>query len=76
MFVALQDITFDMGPTLVFPKTHTTGAEYNPHAALKAGDTTLVPLTLAAGSVAVMDSRLVHCGGSNTATCGSTDSDG
>ncbi|EED86690.1 predicted protein [Thalassiosira pseudonana CCMP1335] len=76
-FIALQDVTLDMGPTVWLPGTHTREA----HAAFK--DTTpgadgtesakdaLIRTTpavlglLKKGSCAIYDSRLLHCGSAN-----------
>lgn len=79
-FVALQDITIDMGPTTWLPGTHTLEMheafqdETTPHAP---GVTTesrkdhllrtrpSVLGVLPKGSCGVYDSRLLHCGGAN-----------
>jgi len=77
-FVALHDVPPDLGPTEVFPGTHTAPAHvhsgYEPHGAdacpadgsqcLCATDSLRRALALHAGDVALMDARLVHRGGS------------
>jgi len=69
-FVALQDVTLDMGPTLFLPRTHTDAA----HAQFrdqKAGKDVLLQTTpsvcglLPKGSAAIFDSRLLHAGSAN-----------
>eukprot|EP01065_Artemidia_motanka_P011119 TRINITY_DN15983_c0_g1_i1.p2 TRINITY_DN15983_c0_g1~~TRINITY_DN15983_c0_g1_i1.p2 ORF type:complete len:352 (+),score=98.40 TRINITY_DN15983_c0_g1_i1:55-1110(+) len=71
-FAALCDVTADMGPTEVYPGSHTDLA----HSHCDGGETACpsdrstclrsapVPLTLAAGDVALMDARVLHRGGS------------
>jgi ectoine hydroxylase-related dioxygenase (phytanoyl-CoA dioxygenase family) len=70
-FVALQDVDADMGPTVFLPRTH-CGAEM--HAAFN-GDATKADFlrsreyrhaVLKKGDVALMDSRVLHCGGANS----------
>ena len=67
IFVALQDVATSMGPTCVWPATHTPGF----HAAVaERGPSVLarrphVALDLPAGGALLMDSRLWHCGGPN-----------
>lgn len=70
-FVALQDISIDMGPTTFLPRTHTAAA----HAAFDAstaardallGETPARVALLRAGDCALFDSRTLHCGGANT----------
>ena len=65
--IALQDITLKMGPLLVLPNTHRMPASSPDDmlAAVSAGRTAVVPLTLKAGCVAVLDRRLVRCVSSN-----------
>jgi Phytanoyl-CoA dioxygenase (PhyH) len=66
-FIALQDITVDMGPTVFLPRTHTTGS----HDQFKHDKETLLRTTphvmavLPKGSCAIFDSRLLHCGSAN-----------
>ena len=74
-FIALQDIRFDMGPTIWLPKTHTQEA----HDAFKDDDSSsgesrkdslikqnkIVTGILPKGSCAIFDSRLLHCGTAN-----------
>ena len=68
LFVALQDIEASMGPTLVWPRTHTPSF----HRALGEEGPLLLrsmpafALTLEAGDVVLIDSRLWHSGGANT----------
>ena len=70
-FIALQDVTADMGPTLVWPGTHTdyfcdflkprmcgpVDRYYAEHPPRA--------LTLRAGDAVLMDTRVMHCGGAN-----------
>lgn len=76
-FIALEDVTLDMGPMVWMPKTHTAEA----HAAFKgttafddSGDSMKDALIkkqpavlglLNKGSCAIFDSRCLHCGSSN-----------
>ena len=68
-FVALQDITVDMGPTTWMPGTHTLEAhelfqnEATKDALLEKGPAVLG--LLPKGSCGIFDSRLLHCGGAN-----------
>ena len=68
LFVALQDIEASMGPTLVWPRTHTPSF----HEALGEEGPLLLRsmpafgLTLDAGDAVLMDSRVWHSGGANT----------
>ncbi|CAK9019957.1 unnamed protein product [Durusdinium trenchii] len=68
-FLALQDVTYEMGPTHFWPGTNTPVAhrrfEDDP------GCLEAVPLAaplLQAGDLVMYDSRLLHCGGGNTST--------
>lgn len=69
-FVALQDVTYDMGPTHFWPGTNTTVAhrrfEGDPQGFLD----TLQPAAplLKAGDSVLYDSRLLHCGGANVSS--------
>ena len=69
VFVALQDINSQMGPTLFLPNTHTkTCHESHKNNATK--DDFLASCEyrsacLNKGDVAIMDSRLLHCGSQN-----------
>lgn len=76
-FVALQDITPDMGPTTWLPKTHTQemhqkfqdesvsgGGQKSPKDELLSTVPSVLG-TLPKGSCAIFDSRLLHCGGAN-----------
>lgn len=71
-FVALQDVTLDMGPTTWLPGTHTEAAhlqfqdESGPKDDLLRTTPNVVGL-LPKGSCALFDSRLLHCGGANNA---------
>ena len=72
VFIALQDISLDMGPTLVWPRTHSRDAcridpasAPWPCAAARARGRAPTPGTLRAGGALVMDSRLAHCGAAN-----------
>lgn len=76
-FIALQDVTLDMGPTVWLPRTHNKEA----HEAFKdsaqsegGGDSPKDNLiktqpavlgTFTKGSCAIFDSRLLHCGSAN-----------
>jgi len=68
-FVALQDITADMGPTTWMPGTHTLEAhqtfkdEQAKDEQLKRGPAVLG--LLPKGCCGIFDSRLLHCGGAN-----------
>jgi len=76
-FIALQDVTLDMGPTVWLPRTHnleaheafqdtivrTEGGESPKDALIK--KTPAVLGTLTKGSCAIFDSRLLHCGSAN-----------
>lgn len=76
-FIALQDITLDMGPTTWLPNTHTLamheqfqdetiaeGAAESPKDALLRTRPAVLG-TLPKGSCGLYDSRLLHCGGAN-----------
>eukprot|EP00746_Dinoflagellata_sp_MGD_P024212 gnl/MRDRNA2_/MRDRNA2_156774_c0_seq1.p1 gnl/MRDRNA2_/MRDRNA2_156774_c0~~gnl/MRDRNA2_/MRDRNA2_156774_c0_seq1.p1 ORF type:complete len:332 (-),score=58.33 gnl/MRDRNA2_/MRDRNA2_156774_c0_seq1:522-1484(-) len=70
VFIALQDVSIDMGPTLLLPRTHTesaystfVGSEKERHRLLQ--QVPLVAGTLKAGDVAVFDGRLLHAGTEN-----------
>ena len=68
-FVALQDVTTAMGPTVLWAGTHTAAA----HAAWEEdkagflGGARARVGALAKGDVLLFDSRLLHCGGENRA---------
>merc|ERR1712061_813804 len=77
-FLALQDVEASMGPTVVCPGTHRQEV-HDSFVELpldqRSSDSALdnhggVPVLLEKGSVLVMDSRLLHCGGANTAEDG------
>ena len=71
-FVALQDISLEMGPTTWMPGTHTLEAheifqnEATKDEQLSAGPAVLG--LLPKGSCGIFDSRLLHCGGANTSS--------
>jgi hypothetical protein len=70
-FVALQDITLDMGPTIFLPQTHTALAHDQFNGGEDAKDQLLSTCgyeyaTLSKGDAAVFDPRCLHCGGANT----------
>ncbi|KAL7561808.1 hypothetical protein ACA910_013344 [Epithemia clementina (nom. ined.)] len=71
-FIALQDITWDMGPTSWLPRTHTKEmhAIFQNNDLEKGKDWLLqnhpsVVGILPKGSCAIFDSRTLHCGGAN-----------
>merc|ERR1711920_711140 len=65
-FVALQDISLDMGPTLFLPGTHTRSAHevFMQQPEQFAGVEPAVAL-LSAGDAVLYDTVLLHCGGPN-----------
>jgi ectoine hydroxylase-related dioxygenase (phytanoyl-CoA dioxygenase family) len=69
-FLALQDVTMDMGPTTWLPETHTQPIhkqfqdESGPKDHLLATTPNVLGI-LPKGACAIFDSRLLHCGGSN-----------
>ena len=71
-FIALQDVTRAMGPTLVWRGTHTAAA----HVAWeeeRAGFLERCPAhvaLLSKGDMLLFDSRALHCGGENSAADG------
>jgi len=74
VFVALQDISSGMGPTVMYPGTHTPDFHQryfgNKSTASKQldclGGQKKIHLTMKKGEAVIMDSRLLHCGGANT----------
>ena len=78
-FVALQDITVDMGPTTWMPGTHTLEAhETFQNEATKDDQLAAGPAVLGLlpkGSCGIFDSRLLHCGGANTCSSSSESGD-
>jgi len=70
-FLALQDVDEAMGPTVFLPRTHTAPvhARFNDEAGkaevLKQSSQALG--VLGNGDLSLFDSRLLHCGGANTA---------
>jgi ectoine hydroxylase-related dioxygenase (phytanoyl-CoA dioxygenase family) len=68
-FVALQDVTIDMGPTTWLPRTHTAAvhSQFKDEARKDAllGTTPSKLGLLPKGSCGLYDSRLLHCGGAN-----------
>lgn len=73
-FVALQDVTADMGPTQLLPHTHTKEAHARFNSPDDGGRERMQLIrerpnhvgVLGAGDVNLIDSRLLHCGGANT----------
>ena len=66
--LSLQDICEDMGPTVFIPGTHTEDAYIR--RVYEANDSIISSSphtlsTLNSGDIAIYDSRLLHCGGSN-----------
>mmetsp|Transcript_1252 Transcript_1252/g.2304 ORF Transcript_1252/g.2304 Transcript_1252/m.2304 type:complete len:459 (+) Transcript_1252:254-1630(+) len=76
VFIALQDITSPMGPTIFLPKTNTAEAhaEYNdiPHRDAFLESSPSVAALLNAGDASLFDSRTMHCGGANDEVEGAT----
>jgi len=75
-FMALQDITIDMGPTTWIPKTHTVAAhsDFQDNSSENDAESKKDRLLrtqpsvlglLPKGSCGIFDSRLLHCGGAN-----------
>ena len=70
-FIALQDVTLDMGPTTWLPRTNTMDAHevFRGQSGKEKDDfinkTPAVLGTLSKGSAAVFDSRTLHCGTAN-----------
>jgi ectoine hydroxylase-related dioxygenase (phytanoyl-CoA dioxygenase family) len=76
-FVALQDISIDMGPTTWLPRTHTqemherfqdessSSSLTTPKDQLLSSQPSVLGI-FPKGSCAIFDSRLLHCGGANT----------
>ena len=68
-FIALQDVTLDMGPTTWLPRTHTKemhGAFQDPYHKDELMKTQPAVLgLLPKGSCGIFDSRLLHCGMAN-----------
>jgi len=74
-FIALQDVDFDMGPTLVWPATNTVEHhaalwEAGPKLSVVEADKSFhkahLEMIMAKGDVLIYDSRVMHCGGENT----------
>eukprot|EP00965_Chrysotila_dentata_P040997 1359522-Pleurochrysis_carterae.AAC.1 len=71
-FVALQDISHEMGPTVFLPRTHTCDAheDYNSSVASDMDDLLSTAASrvglLRAGDCIIFDSRLMHCASANT----------
>jgi hypothetical protein len=69
VFLALQDVTLDMGPTSFLPRTHTLESIelFNDHS--KRDDflrkSKCVVSTLNKGDAVLFDARLLHCGNAN-----------
>ena len=76
IFVALQDVNEDMGPTLLYPRTHTRrfhelyfgkkNSNATAQLAALGSVSAQTSMTLRQGSGFAMNSRLLHCGGANT----------
>jgi len=75
--VALQDVEPDMGPTFVWPATHTVehhatlwstngGGKLRVHEADKVFGVEHLKMTLRRGDAVIYDSRLMHCGSGST----------
>ena len=68
-FIALQDVTLDMGPTVWMPGTHCKESHEEFQDASRKDSLiskqTAVLGTLTKGSCAIFDSRLLHCGTAN-----------
>lgn len=83
-FIALQDVTLDMGPTIWLPRTHCKeaheqfkdtsvgfdGGESKKDALIRAQPAVLGTLTK--GSCAIYDSRVLHCGTANRSVDGTS----
>lgn len=82
-FIALQDVTLDMGPTVWLPRTHckeahdefqdtfaSEGSESMKDALIRKQPAVLG--TLAKGSCGIFDSRLLHCGTANRSANGAS----
>ena len=76
VFIALQDITEPMGPTIFLPRTNTASAhaKYNDVSERDAflESSPSVAALLNAGDASLFDSRTMHCGGANDEQEGST----
>lgn len=76
VFIALQDITNPMGPTIFLPKTNTAAAHaaYNdaPQRDAFLASRPSVAALLNAGDASLFDSRTMHCGGANDELGGET----
>jgi ectoine hydroxylase-related dioxygenase (phytanoyl-CoA dioxygenase family) len=76
IFIALQDITDQMGGTIFLPKTNTAEAhsKYNdiPNRDEFLQSSPNVAALLNAGDASLFDSRTMHCGGANNEMEGST----
>ena len=68
MFIALQDISAGMGPTIYLPGTHTEEAHQHFHRRKEwlLAKSEYRHGVLNKGDVVIMDSRLLHCGGANS----------
>ena len=72
-FVALQDVDAEMGPTSMIPRTHTADAHAKFNSPDDGGRARVALLReapnhvgeLRVGDANLIDSRLIHCGGSN-----------
>lgn len=76
VFIALQDITPQMGPTTFIPRTHTAAAhakfdDISQRDAFLQSSSSVVAL-LKSGDASLFDSRAMHCGGANDEHQGAT----
>lgn len=79
VFVALQHITEEMGPTVLCPRTHNLASHEAinqiPLELRSSAETSqrfgAIHATCQAGTAVLMDSRLLHCGGANVVDRGS-----
>jgi len=60
VFIALQNITEEMGPLRLVPRSHRC------QTLTEDGESMAMPLPLSAGSAVLMDSRTIHGGGNHT----------
>ena len=76
VFIALQDITHEMGPTIFLPKTNTAIShdQYNNISQRDAflEESPSVSALLNTGDASLFDSRTMHCGGTNDELDGDT----
>lgn len=76
VFIALQDVTDEMGPTVFLPRTQTATAHTAYNDIPKRNDflesSPSVSALLNAGDASLFDSRTMHCGGANDKSEGDT----